>query len=412
MKLNFTNKLKFISLIILSLLLTACDDKNNNKSNFTITPDTIIEPNSEISKYVTQEEVDEFAFTYWDIYDENGIRYQEPNATLKILRDYLEAKDTNSILKFLKDNNLSVDVKLQYNTTPLMYSSFHDDENTTKALINLGANVSYKDKYGLNPLAYAVENNSTKTAKILVDNGAKFEDIKEVQNYLHSPVYGSIKNIIIDNDSLEIIYTQDYATELFDAKPAWLLFHYIIRNNFIEIAEIALDSGYKPQCIFDSNLYGEDCFKDLTNIPNYEPMLNLLLEHNISGQPSEELMKKVYDECYEFYYDPCFDDFKNKCKPVYDIFPEVYGLKNSYKTFKNYCPDKNGTFKNVKDFIGYKNFKNKSYAISSMFSGNTQNLIYIKDKNITLKDEIIDKYNNSTNEKEKEFIKTYYLKSN
>ena len=410
MKLNFTNKLKFISLIILSLLLTACDDRNNNKSNFTITPDTIIEPNSEISKYVTQEEVDEFAFTYWDIYDENGIRYQEPNATLKILRDYLEAKDTNSILKFLKDNNLSVDVKLQYNTTPLMYSSFHDDENTTKALINLGANVSYKDKYGLNPLAYAVENNSTKTAKILVDNGAKFEDIKEVQNYLHSPVYGSIKNIIIDNDSLEIIYTQDYATELFDAKPAWLLFHYIIRNNFIEIAEIALDSGYKPQCIFDSNLYGEDCFKDLTNIPNHEPMLNLLLDHNVSGQPSKELLKKEYDRCYKENYKECFNK-DNSCRPVFEIYDEIRALNVMYKLFKNYCPDKNGTFKNTKEFIAFKNEDKKEYAISSFKNKNPEK-VFIKDKNMTLDKLREYEYKNSKDENERNFIKTYYLKTN
>ena len=409
MKTKFLNPFIIIILILVAFIVY---DKFKlfQNSHFTVTADTVIKPNSEISKYVTQEEVDEFAFTYWDIYDENGIRYQEPNATLKILRDYLEAKDTNSILKFLKDNNLSVDVKLQYNTTPLMYSSFHDDENTTKALINLGANVSYKDKYGLNPLAYAVENNSTKTAKILVDNGAKFEDIKEVQNYLHSPVYGSIKNIIIDNDSLEIIYTQDYATELFDAKPAWLLFHYIIRNNFIEIAEIALDSGYKPQCIFDSNLYGEDCFKDLTNIPNHEPMLNLLLDHNVSGQPSEELLKKEYDRCYKENYKDCFKK-ENSCRPVFEIYDEIRALNVMYKLFKNYCPDKNGTFKNTKEFIAFKNEDKKEYAISSFKNKNPEK-VFIKDKNMTLDKLREYEYKNSKDENERNFIKTYYLKTN
>ncbi len=409
MKTKFLNPFIIIVLILVAFIVYN-KFKLSGNSHFAVTADTVIKPNSEISKYVTQEEVDEFAFTYWDIYDENGIRYQEPNATLKILRDYLEAKDTNSILKFLKDNNLSVDVKLQYNTTPLMYSSFHDDENTTKALINLGANVSYKDKYGLNPLAYAVENNSTKTAKILVDNGAKFEDIKEVQNYLHSPVYGSIKNIIIDNDSLEIIYTQDYATELFDAKPAWLLFHYIIRNNFIEIAEIALDSGYKPQCIFDSNLYGEDCFKDLTNIPNHEPMLNLLLDHNVSGQPSEELLKKEYDRCYKENYKECFNK-DNSCRPVFEIYDEIRALNVMYKLFKNYCPDKNGTFKNTKEFIAFKNEDKKEYAISSFKNKNPEK-VFIKDKNMTLDKLREYEYKNSKDENERNFIKTYYLKTN
>ena len=80
--------------------------------------------------------------------------------------------------------------------------------------------------------------------------------------------------------------------------------------------------------------------------------------------------------------------------------------------FRKYCPDKNGTFKNTKDFISYKNSENRSYAISSIFSGSRQDKVYIKDKNITLKDLIINQYNNSKNKDEKDFIKTYYLMNN
>ena len=36
-------------------------------TGFTITPDTKIDPNFELAKYVTQEEIDDFAFRYWDI---------------------------------------------------------------------------------------------------------------------------------------------------------------------------------------------------------------------------------------------------------------------------------------------------------------------------------------------------------
>ncbi|MCZ6156819.1 ankyrin repeat domain-containing protein [Campylobacter ureolyticus] len=299
-------KNKFLnSFIIITLVLVAFVVYNKFKLSqnfhFTVTADTVIKPGSEISKYVTQDEVDEFAFTYWDIYDENGVRYQEPNATLKILRDYLEAKDTNSVLKFLKDNNLSVDAKLQYNTTPLMYSSFHNDENTTKALINLGADVSYKDKYGLNPLAYAVENNSTKVAKILVDSGAKFEDIEEVQLYLQN--LDIISQIIIDGNKMKLIYQSNGAVKDkdSDAKPGYTLIHYLLMNNFIELTELALKSGFRPECIAESDVYGKDCYKLLITIADFEPMLNLLLEHNVSGQPSKELMKIEYDKCYENY---------------------------------------------------------------------------------------------------------------
>lgn len=98
-------------------------------------------------------------------------------------------------------------------------------------------------------------------------------------------------------------------------------------------------------------------------------MLDLLLNYNVRKQSSKELMKSEYDRCYDFYYDPCFDDFKNKCKPVFDIFPEIYGLKNSYEMFKKYCPDKNGTFKNAKDFISYKNSEKNLMLYLLYFQG-------------------------------------------
>ena len=83
-------------------------------TGFTVTPDTKIDPNSELAKYVTQEEVDDFAFRYWDI-DE----YEENNATLNALRNLLRLKDTDKILNFMTRNGLSADVKMKAGTTPL-----------------------------------------------------------------------------------------------------------------------------------------------------------------------------------------------------------------------------------------------------------------------------------------------------
>ena len=65
-------KNKFLnSLIIITLVLVAFIAYNKFKlsqnSHFTVTADTIIKPGSEISKYVTQDEVDSFSFRYWDI---------------------------------------------------------------------------------------------------------------------------------------------------------------------------------------------------------------------------------------------------------------------------------------------------------------------------------------------------------
>ena len=123
-------------------------EKLSRPTHFTVTPYTKIDRNSELAKYVTQEEVDDFGFRYWDI-DE----YEERNATLSALRNLLRLKDTDKILNFMKRNGLSADVKMKANTTPLMYASFYDDEATTKRLMEMGADAYAQNNYKLSPLA-------------------------------------------------------------------------------------------------------------------------------------------------------------------------------------------------------------------------------------------------------------------
>ena len=138
-------------------------------TGFTVTPDTKIDPNSELAKYVTQEEIDDFGFRCADI-----VCDEEKNTTLVPLRAALDRKDTDFVVKFIKDNNLSVDVSMRDKRTPLIYSSFRNDVNTFNALLNLGADIKAKDRFGLSPMAYAIMLNSVDTARILLEKGVKF----------------------------------------------------------------------------------------------------------------------------------------------------------------------------------------------------------------------------------------------
>ena len=442
MKLNFTNKLKFISLIILSLLLTACDDRNNNKSNFTITPDTIIEPNSEISKYVTQEEVDSFSFRYWDI-DTYEVKN---NSTMENFRQILKSKNTTNILNFMKDNNISVDTPLHYGVTPLMYASFYNDENTVKELIKLGADIHKKDKYGLNALAYAISMNSLEVVKLLYNNGVKFEEAPITQGYILAPSYSNIEKLIIDGDNIEIIYKYNYIQKDYDTpKGGGYMFEDVVYKNWLELGKFMLDSGYKPYPYFftggDSMFYGNSIndfisqetidkeikytknnnpddfnlklfmdefsyqyslYKVLDNIPNHEPMLNLLLEHNVSGQPSEELLKKEYDRCYENRVNFIKDDYdlyygnfmaierlkqyrkeESKAIPISEKEYNRFRPK-TLKAYNEFCLDENSTFKSTKEFINYKNWMNKTKEVNGFIYYNRDNpnkVIYLdKDK--------------------------------
>ncbi|PSM51210.1 ankyrin repeat domain-containing protein, partial [Campylobacter blaseri] len=220
-----------------------------------------------------------FSFRYWDIDDER--EYRDENKTLTTLRHYLKQKDTNKVLNFLKEHNLSVDTKFLHRLTPLMYSSFYNDLNTSKELIKLGANIRAKDSYKLSPLAYAVENNSTLTAKLLLDSGVKFDELIKIQSYLKPPYYNLIEKIIVDGDDIAIIYKGKWNTDE-HSKDETEPFGYLVSRNYIELAKIVLESGYIPQRLErKSGIQGlhrieEDLpirhsvYAILDNIPNHE----------------------------------------------------------------------------------------------------------------------------------------------
>ena len=361
-------------------------EKLSRPTHFTVTPDTKIDPNSELAKYVTQEEVDDFGFRYWDI-DE----YEERNATLSALRNLLRLKDTDKILNFMKRNGLSADVKMKAGTTPLMYASFYDDETTAKRLIDMGANAHAKDNYKLSPLAYAIENNSTKTAKLLLDSGVRLEEAGRIQSYLDYALYDFIDSIVIDKDDIHINF--DFSDT--DSKGASDPFAYVIANNLLEISKMFFELGYKPECKFKAQRYEEfDCFDRLSIIPNYEPMLNLLLDNNVSGQPTSEELKEAYKKCHDNigYFTEAKesyiykmnkgrdeegeerlrknDNYRHLCteclyhegllqykpKPIDPKMIEEFDKDINF--YEQHCPDENATFKDARALIIWANEEN------------------------------------------------------
>ena len=333
-------------------------EKLSSPTHFTVTPDTKIDPNSELAKYVTQEEIDDFGFRYWDI-DE----YEENNATLNALRNLLRLKDTDKILNFMTRNGLSADIKMKANTTPLMYASFYDDEATAKRLIDMGANAHAKDNYKLSPLAYAIENNSTKTVKLLLDSGVKFSNKEKIQRYLKAPQNDRIKSLTIDGDNIFVEYEVKYGQKN-EGSKGWILpFDYITFGNFTEMLQILFSMGY-----FDEN---GNYFKDMEYMPNYEPMLNLLLDNNVSGQPTSEELKEAYKKCHDTYiwYKIRWIDGENinKKRPFYVDMP--------IKNLEKYCTEPDGTFQDVRTFMAWANEQKKMDAIIRI--GDTAKVIYI-----------------------------------
>ena len=400
------NKLALsLAALCLIVFINFIYEKLSGPTRFVVTADTKIIPGSELSKYVTQEEIDDFAFRYWDI----DTQIQD-DAFAENFRKLLKSKQTDQILKFMQDNNISIDSPLIDGVTPLMYASFYDDEVTAKRLIDMGANARAQDNYKLSPLAYAIENNSTKTVKLLLDSGVKFEEVKAVQYYIDPPFYNNIEKLIIDGDDVKIVFRDNYQVNK-ESKDANNPMRYIVWHNYVEMADIVLASGYKPKLketpslftgIRDENsTFLRSLYVALQNYPNYEPMLELLLKYDVVGQPTKEELKKAYDECYKKrkgwidykenyiykmnkgideegearlrknkkYQHLCTECLYHEGLLQYKPKPidpkKIEEFDKDINFYNPHCPDENATFKDIRAFIKWANEMEKRDGIKS-----------------------------------------------
>ena len=128
---------------------------------------------------------------------------------------------------------------------------------------------------------------------MLLDSGVKFSNKEKIQRYLKAPQNDRIKSLTIDGDNIFVEYEVKYGQKN-EGSKGWILpFDYITFGNFTEMLQILFSMGY-----FDEN---GNYFKDMEYMPNYKPMLNLLLDNNVSGQPTKEELKEAYKKCHDTY---------------------------------------------------------------------------------------------------------------
>lgn len=399
----------FIGLFALALKVQTGRFKSTSH-HYTVTANTKVDPNSELAKYVTQKEINAVGYRYWDI-DEEEVR---DNPTMELLRRSLKSKDTDKILKFMQDNNISVDTPLHFGVTPLMYASFYDDEKTAKKLIEMGADPHKKDNYELSPMAYAMENNATKSVRLLLDSGVKFDEVEIVQEtYGIRDVKNWIDSVSFDENATPIIH---YRTKevLFSGggEPYYFISH-LVRNNMYDIMKMVLESGYRPYTYSTFNMgevyvsnkleeipsyrniknthkrYGVEEFRlyksvygDLLDVPEPGAMIDLLLQYDIGGIPNDEFLKRMYDDkCYEAYR--------------YDIAVGYYKMGSMFDSafLQKHCSDKNTTFKNIKEYILFAVGQKKIDKIE--FAANRK---HIKNPNFHISKEEVERLTNDYKE--------------
>ena len=192
-----------------------------------------------------------------------------------------------------------------------------------------------------------------------------------MQWYRKTPFYYNIEKLIINGDDVKIIFEDNYQVNK-ESKDVNDPIGYVVTHNYVEMAELALASGYKPKfrnrpSSFPGLRDGSSPFKYsyyavLDTIPNYEPMLELLLKHGVVGQPTKEELKKAYEECY--------DEYALSLTLAYSIDDNgTYSLKYENLTrnvLQKYCPEQNSTFSDVRIFIAWANEYKKADAIQGI----------------------------------------------
>ena len=392
-------------------------------TGFTVTPDTKIDPNSELAKYVTQEEIDNFGFRCTDI-----VCDKEKNATLVPLRAALDRKDTDFVVKFIKDNNLTADVSMRDKRTPLMYSSFRNDVNTSNALINLGADIRAKDRFGLSPMAYAIMLNSLDTAKILLEKGIKFEEMEYVAYFiLNSNSYGWMSSLIIGGNDITINYTidPDHPGRYPDTdinNPACVEtcdgdkvepFKYVVSKNLPQMAELMLSTGYKPKEFkMGSGLQGiKDEEKNrplqlsgwaiLDDYEDYKPMLDVFIKYDLPNAPTKEQLKDAYEECYDKYVPSIILAYSIDKNGTYSLKYENL-TKN---VLQKYCSEQKSTFSDVRTFIAWANKYKKTDAMQDiLFSDKKDKVVF--ENNAT--EYVIKPYKKLTSDEIKNIVESKY----
>ena len=218
----------------------------------------------------------------------------------------------------------------------------------------------------------------------------------------------------IDGDNIFVEYEVKYGQKN-EGSKGWILpFDYITFGNFTEMLQILFSMGY-----FDEN---GNYFKDMEYMPNYEPMLNLLLDNNVSGQPTSEELREAYKKCYirhkwavedkekyiykmnqgrdeeaeekikkkydKYKYAPyslLYEDGLLQYKPKPPDPEQIKRFDDTINFYAKHCLDENATFKDTESFVKWANEEERRENILRFLEAHKNNpakVIYI-DANIS-----------------------------
>jgi hypothetical protein len=149
-------------------------------------------------------------------------------------------KGNDKAIGLFIEAGVDVNLKNQFNWTPLLVATFMGSEASANKLINAGANVSVRDKRGYAPLHWAVQRGFARVADVLIQKGAWVDvrSVKGITPLIQAAAFGRaniVRTLIAHGASVNAA-----------DQEGWTALHKAVANKHLELIRMLRAASADP----------------------------------------------------------------------------------------------------------------------------------------------------------------------
>ncbi len=171
------------------------DLKGTSYGHATALHEAVVVDNIEIAKFLIEsgasldighspieKAVSQGKLSFLDLFVGLGIDINKRDSNGNALMHYVDENNNPiKIIQWLLDRGANLNVRDDYEQTPLHLATRYERDEVAKALLDRGANLNVQDDFGFTPLHYAARNCNYEIVKVLLELGAD-ANIKDNKN--------------------------------------------------------------------------------------------------------------------------------------------------------------------------------------------------------------------------------------
>jgi len=157
-------------------------------------------------------------------------------------------KSKDSAIQLFLDAGADVNLRNQFNWTPLMVTTFMGSESSANVLINAGANVSVSDVRGYTPLHWAAQRGFAKVVELLLQKGA-YPNVRSKKGI--SPLQQAAA--LGQTEVVRLLLSKGASVNAAD-NEGWTPLHKAVANGHLEIIKLLKDANADPYALHSSGI--------------------------------------------------------------------------------------------------------------------------------------------------------------